>query len=67
MKKQKLLLLIGGLLIMIMMTACKDSKIPENRTKEEYQAEQNFKPFFEFLAQKDKDLSKIQKYLLLVS
>ncbi|HEN9913291.1 TPA: hypothetical protein U9K43_000798 [Streptococcus agalactiae] len=45
----------------------KDSKIPENRTKEEYQAEQNFKPFFEFLAQKDKDLSKIQKYLLLVS
>ncbi|HGA0846286.1 TPA: hypothetical protein ACGQRK_000983 [Streptococcus agalactiae] len=67
MKKQKLLLLIGGLLIMIMMTAWKDSKIPENRTKEEYQAEQNFKPFFEFLAQKDKDLSKIQKYLLLVS
>ncbi|HEN7530419.1 TPA: hypothetical protein U7P02_000574 [Streptococcus agalactiae] len=67
MKKQKLLLLIGGLLIMIMMTACKDSKIPEERTKEEYQAEQNFKPFFEFLAQKDKDLSKIQKYLLLVS
>lgn len=34
MKKQKLLLLIGGLLIMIMITACKDSKIPENRTKE---------------------------------
>ncbi|ASL35505.1 hypothetical protein QMA0248_1734 [Streptococcus iniae] len=33
MKKQKLLLLIGSLLIM--MTACKDSKIPENRTKEE--------------------------------
>ncbi|OHX28283.1 hypothetical protein BKX95_00035 [Streptococcus iniae] len=67
MKKQNLILLIGSLLIMIMMTACKDSKIPENRTKEEYQAEQNFKPFFEFLAQKDKDLSKIQKYLLLVS
>lgn len=40
MKKQRLLLLFGGLLIMIMMTACKDSKIPENRTKKEYQAEQ---------------------------
>lgn len=67
MKKQRLLLLFGGLLIMIMMTACKDSKIPENRTKKEYQAEQNFKSYFKYISDKNNYLDNIKVYYFSIS
>ncbi|RFU49941.1 hypothetical protein, partial [Streptococcus chenjunshii] len=35
---------------------------PDNRTKEQYELEQEFQPLFDFLAQEKKDFSEVNKY-----
>ncbi|ABV11049.1 putative lipoprotein [Streptococcus gordonii] len=37
-------------------------KIPENRTKEQYELEKEFQPLFDFLAEEKKDLSNVKIY-----
>ncbi|EGJ41702.1 hypothetical protein HMPREF9389_1106 [Streptococcus sanguinis SK355] len=56
-----IILLLGGLLIMIGLSACGE-KIPENRTKEQYELEKEFQPLFDFLAEEEKDLSNVKLY-----
>ena len=56
-----IILLLGGLLIMIGLSACRE-KIPENRTKEQYELEKEFQPLFDFLAEEEKDLSNVKLY-----
>ncbi len=65
--KRITLTLLGGATIMTLVTACgKDKNIPDNRTKEEYQAEQNFNRFFDFLAAEKKDFSDVESYVYTV-
>ena len=54
-----IILLLGGLLIMVGLSACGE-KIPENRTKEQYELEKEFQPLFDFLAEEEKDLSNVK-------
>lgn len=54
-------LLLAGLLIMVGLIACGE-KIPENRTKEQYELEKEFQPLFDFLAEEKKDLSNVKLY-----
>lgn len=56
-----IILLLAGLLIMIGLIACGE-KIPENRTKEQYELEKEFQPLFDFLAEEKKDLSNVKIY-----
>ena len=56
-----IILLLGGLLIMVGLSACGE-KIPENRTKEQYELEKEFQPLFDFLAEEEKDLSNVKIY-----
>ena len=56
-----IILLLGGLLIMLGLSACGE-KIPENRTKEQYELEKEFQPLFDFLAEEKKDLSNVKIY-----
>ena len=56
-----IILLLGGLLIMIGLSACRE-KIPENRTKDQYELEKEFQPLFDFLAEEEKDLSNVKLY-----
>ncbi|KXT71541.1 Aspartyl-tRNA(Asn) amidotransferase subunit B / Glutamyl-tRNA(Gln) amidotransferase subunit B [Streptococcus gordonii] len=42
-----IVLLLGGLLIMVSLGVCGE-KIPENRTKEQYELEKEFQPLFDF-------------------
>ena len=56
-----IILLLGGLLIMVGLSACGE-KIPENRTKEQYELEKEFQPLFDFLAEEKKGLSNVKIY-----
>ena len=56
-----IILLLGGLLIMLGLSACGE-RIPENRTKEQYELEKEFQPLFDFLAEEEKDLSNVKLY-----
>nr|WP_143877374.1 GatB/YqeY domain-containing protein [Streptococcus gordonii] len=56
-----IVLLLGGLLIMVSLGACGE-KIPENRTKEQYELEKEFQPLFDFLAEEKKDLPNVKIY-----
>ena len=56
-----IILLLAGILIMIGLSACGE-KIPENRTKEQYELEKEFQPLFDFLAEEKKDLSNVKIY-----
>lgn len=56
-----IVLLLGGLLIMVSLGACGE-KIPENRTKEQYELEKEFQPLFDFLAEEKKDLSNVKLF-----
>ena len=56
-----IILLLAGILIMIGLSACGE-KIPENRTKEQYELEKEFQPLFDFLAEEKKDLSNVKLY-----
>ena len=55
------LLILGGVILMTA-AACTKEPIPDNRTKEQYELEQEFQPLFDFLAEEKKDFSKISKY-----
>ncbi|CEL89770.1 conserved lipoprotein of unknown function [Streptococcus sanguinis] len=56
-----IILLLAGILIMIGLSACGE-KIPENRTKEQYELEKEFQPLFDFLAEEKKDFSNVKLY-----
>ncbi|WP_260467406.1 hypothetical protein MFP29_09130 [Streptococcus sanguinis] len=56
-----IILLLAGLLIMVGLSACGE-KIPENRTKEQYELEKEFQPLFNFLAEEKKDFSNVKLY-----
>ena len=56
-----IILLLAGLPIMVGFSACGE-KIPENRTKEQYELEKEFQPLFNFLAEEKKDLSNVKIY-----
>lgn len=59
-----ILIIIGGILIMTVLNGCelKDPSLPENRTEKEYEFENTFQPFFDFLAADKKDLSTATEY-----
>lgn len=56
-----IILLLAGLLIMVGLIAFGE-KIPENRTKEQYELEKEFQALFDFLAEDKKDLSNVKLY-----
>ncbi|MEX2804328.1 hypothetical protein AB3329_04300 [Streptococcus sp. H31] len=55
------LLILGGVILMTA-AACTKEPIPDNRTKEQYELEQEFQPLFDFLAEEKKDFSNVRKY-----
>ncbi|PNY19759.1 hypothetical protein [Streptococcus parauberis] len=52
---------------MTILAGCKDSTIPEIRTKKEYQAEQNFKSYFEYLSDNNRNLNNIKEYFFSIT
>ena len=61
-KKRFQLCLLAALLPLMVLTGCGEKMVTENRTKEAYEIEQVFQPFFLFLETEKKDLSILKRY-----